>query len=271
MDYQKYFDEYSPVVLEYGIKLALAIVVFIVGKWLAHKVTALVRRSMLKSGIDPTVSAFASNIVYALLLTIVIIATLAQLGIQTASFVAIIGAAGLAIGLALQGSLANFAAGVLMILFRPLKQGDFVDAGGVSGTVADISIFCTTMTTPDNKTIIVPNSDIMGGPITNYSTMPTRRLDMVIGISYDASMKKAKEIISGILAADERVLKNPAPVVAVSELADSSVNLVVRPWVNSADYWPTRFDLHERIKERFDEEGVGIPFPQMDIHLQKEA
>ena len=270
IDIQALFNEYSPVVLDFGVQLAMAIIVFLVGKWIARKVTSLLNRSMGKSGIDATVCTFASNLVYALLMTVVIIATLAQVGIQTASFVAIIGAAGLAVGLALQGSLANFAAGVLMILFRPLKQGDFVEAAGVSGVVADISIFCTTFTSGDNKTIIVPNSSIMSGAITNYSTMPTRRIDMVIGISYDASMKQAKQIISDILAADDRVLNDPVPTVAVAELADSSVNLVVRPWVNSADYWPTRFALHEEIKERFDAADIGIPYPQMDVHVSKD-
>lgn len=259
-----------PMAIDYGIKLVLAIAVFIVGKWLANLVTQAVRKSMLKSGVDATVSTFVSNMAYGLLMTIVVIATLAQVGIQTASFVAIIGAAGLAVGLALQGSLANFASGVLMILFRPLKQGDFVEAGGVAGVVKDISIFCTTFTTGDNKTIIVPNSAIMGGAITNYSTQATRRIDLVIGISYEADLRKAKAVLQEIVAADERILAEPAPTIAVSALADSSVNFIVRPWVNSGDYWPTNFDLHEKIKLRFDEEGIGIPYPQMDVHVHQQ-
>lgn len=270
MDIQAVIEQYSPLAVSYGIKVIMALVVFIVGKWLAKKIAALLKSTMLKSGVDETVVTFAANLAFGLLMTIVIIASLAQLGIQTASFVAIIGAAGLAVGLALQGSLSNFASGVMIILFRPIKQGDFIEAAGVAGVVKDISIFVTTMTTPDNKTIIVPNSGIIGGAITNYSTQPTRRIDMIVGISYDSDMKKAKEILQQLAESDERILKEPAPTIAVSELADSSVNLVFRPWVNSADFWPTKFDLTENIKMRFDESGIGIPFPQMDVHLQKD-
>lgn len=270
IDIQAAIEEYSPLVITYGVKILMALVVFIVGKWLAKKIAAMLKATMLKSGIDETVVTFASNLAFGLLMTVVIIASLAQLGIQTASFVAIIGAAGLAVGLALQGSLSNFASGVMIIMFRPIKQGDFVEAGGVAGVVKDISIFVTTMNTPDNKTIIVPNSDIIGGPITNYSTQATRRVDMVVGISYDSDMQKAKEILQQLADNDERVLKDPAPTIAVSELADSSVNLVFRPWVNSADFWPTKFDLTEQIKMKFDEAGIGIPFPQMDVHIQKD-
>ena len=270
MDIQTAIEQYTPLLISYGVKLLLAIAVFIIGKWLAKKITSMVKAAMLKSGIDQTVATFASNLAFGLLMTIVVIAALAQIGIQTASFVAIIGAAGLAVGLALQGSLSNFASGVMIILFRPIKQGDFIEAGGAMGVVKDISIFVTTMTTGDNKTIIIPNSSIIGGAITNYSTQPTRRIDMVVGISYDSDIKKAKQILQEIVDADDRVLKDPATTIAVSELADSSVNLVFRPWVNSADYWPTKFDLTEQVKLRFDEAGVGIPFPQMDVHLQKD-
>lgn len=268
MDYQAAIAEYSPLVISYGIKVLMALVVFIVGKWLAKRISALLKASMLKSGIDETVVTFAANLLYGLLLTVVIIMALAQLGVQTASFVAIIGAAGLAVGLALQGSLSNFASGVMIILFRPIKQGDFVEAGGVAGVVKDISIFVTTLTSPDNKTIIVPNSSIIGGAITNYSTQPTRRVDMVVGIAYDADIRKAKDILQTLADEDERVLKDPATTIAVLELADSSVNLVFRPWVNSADFWPVKFDLTEKVKLKFDEAGIGIPFPQMDVHLQ---
>lgn len=270
MDIQAAFEEYSPLLIGYGLKLLLAIVVFIVGKWLAKKVTAILKSTMLKSGVDETVVVFAANLAFGLLMTVVIIASLAQLGIQTASFVAIIGAAGLAVGLALQGSLSNFASGVMIILFRPIKQGDYIEAGGVAGVVKDISIFVTTLTSPDNKTIIVPNSGIIGGAITNYSTQPTRRIDMVVGISYDSDMKEAREILRQIADADDRILKDPATTIAVSELADSSVNLVFRPWVNSGDYWPVKFDVTEQIKSRFDQAGIGIPFPQMDVHMQKD-
>lgn len=270
MDFQAAIEQYSPLVISYGIKILLALVVFVVGKWLAKKVAGLFKSSMLKSGIDGTVATFAANLANGLLLTVVIIAALAQLGIQTASFVAIIGAAGLAVGLALQGSLSNFASGVMIILFRPIKQGDFIEAGGVSGVVKDISIFVTTLTSGDNKTIIVPNSGIIGGAITNYSTQPTRRIDMVVGIAYDADIRKAKEILQQLADEDERVLKDPSTTVAVLELADSSVNLVFRPWVASGDFWPVKFDLTEKVKLKFDEAGIGIPFPQMDVHIQKD-
>ncbi len=269
MDFQEVLDKAIPLATEYGIKIALAIVIYVVGRWLAGLVTSIIRKGLDKRGMEPTIAGFTCNIVYAMLMTVIIIATLGQIGIQTASFVAIIGAAGLAIGLALQGSLANFAAGVLMIMFRPCKAGDFIEAAGIMGVVEEISIFATTLKTGDNKTIIVPNSSIMGGNITNYSTKPTRRIDMVIGVSYEADLKKTKEVIKQVIDAEERVLKDPEPVIAVAELADSSVNLYVRPWVNSGDYWPTRFDLTENIKIKLDEAGISIPFPQMDVHLHK--
>ncbi|MCR8921189.1 mechanosensitive ion channel [Dasania sp. GY-MA-18] len=271
MDIQKMLDNYLPVIIEYGVKLALAVAIFVIGKMIAKYIATAVKNSMVKSGVDGTISNFTANLINGLLLAFVVIAALGQIGIQTASFVAIIGAAGLAVGLALQGSLANFASGVLIILFRPIKLGDFIEAGGVMGTVKNISIFSTILKTGDNKIITVPNSGIMGGAITNYSTEPTRRIDLIVGISYDADIRLAKQILNEIVAADERVLADPEVTIAVSELADSSVNFVVRPWVNSADYWPTRFDLTEKIKLRFDEEGIGIPYPQMDVHLHKEV
>lgn len=270
MDIQEYVNDYLPIVIEYGVKVLLAVLVFVIGKMLAKYISDFIKRSMLKSGVDETVSSFASNLSNGLLMAFVVIAALGQVGIQTASFVAIIAAAGLAIGLALQGSLANFASGVLMILFRPIKLGDFVEAGGAVGTVSNISIFSTILKTGDNKTIIVPNSGIMGGAITNYSTESTRRIDLVVGISYDADIRQAKEILKAIVNADTRVMAEPGTTIAVSELADSSVNFVVRPWVNAADYWPTRFELTEQIKLRFDEAGIGIPYPQMDVHVHKD-
>lgn len=199
----------------------------------------------------------------------VIVASLDQLGVDTTSLVAILGAAGLAIGLSLQDSLKNFAAGVMLLLFKPFKAGDFVEAGGTSGSIKKIGIFTTTMTTPDNKEIIVPNGNIYGGNITNFSAKETRRVDMVVGIGYDADLLKAKEILKEMVAADERILAEPAPTVAVSELADSSVNFVVRPWVKAADFWGVKFDFTEAVKLRFDQEGISIPFPQMDVHLHK--
>ena len=255
--------------ITYGVKVLLAITVFIVGKWLAKQIAKLAERAMSVRTIDNTVSQFVKNILYYALLTMVTIAALGQLGIQTASFVALIGAAGLAIGFALQGSLANFAAGVLMILFRPFKLGDYVEAGGASGTIKDISIFSTTLNTPDNKIVIVSNSGVMGSNIINYSTMSERRVDMVVGVAYSADLDAVRSELEAVIAVDSRILPEPEKTIAVVELADSSVNFAVRVWVKSADYWPVFFSLNERIKKQFDKQGIEIPFPQMDVHVQK--
>jgi small conductance mechanosensitive channel len=205
------------------------------------------------------------------LLVVVIIAAISQVGIETTSFIAIFGAAGLAVGLALQGSLSNFAAGVLIVLFRPYRIGDFIEAAGVAGTVEQVQILTTTMKTPDNKKIIVPNSQIMDSIITNYSANDTRRVDMVVGVSYSDDLDKVKKVLEELVSADERILKEPEYKIAVSELADSSVNFVVRPWVKTADYWSVMWDLTELIKKRFDNEGISIPFPQRDIHVYNES
>ena len=267
----KIIEDAPVLVMEYGTQLAIALAIFIIGKWLANLVSGAVVKSMTKSQVDKTICNFVGSIVSTVLYAIVIIAALGQLGIQTASFVAIIGAAGLAVGFALQGSLSNFASGVLLILFRPIRSGDFVEAGGEMGVIDEVGIFSTVMKTGDNKVIIIPNSNVMGGNITNYSMEPTRRIDLVVGIGYDADIRKAKQVLADIIAKEDRVLNEPEVTIAVAELADSSVNFVVRPWVNSGDYWPTRFDLLESIKLRFDEEGISIPFPQMDVHLQKKV
>ncbi len=251
--------------------LALAAVILFGGLWAARQLRNLVNNLLNKRGVDPMLSSFAASIAHILLIAFVVIASLGQLGIQTTSLVAIIGAAGLAIGLALQGSLANFASGVMIIAFRPFKVGDFIDAGGTSGVVEGIQIFSTQLRTGDNKTIIIPNSKITGGSITNFSAKETRRVDLVFGISYDDDIRMAKEILKDIVAADERILKDPAPVIAVSELADSSVKFVVRPWVKSADYWAVYFDLTENVKLRFDNEGISIPYPQRDVHMHQAA
>ncbi len=255
----------------YGVKIILAIVLFVIGKMVAKWVANAAKKGFTKGGMDPTLVGFLGNIINTLLLAAVVIAVLDVVGIQTTSLVAIIGAAGLAVGLALQGSLANFASGVLIILFRPFKVGDFISAGGETGSVEEISLFTTKMKTPDNKAIIVPNAGITGGSITNFSAKPTRRVDMVFGIGYGDDIKKAKDVIWDILNKDERILKDPEPTVGVVELGDSSVNFAVRPWVNAADYWGVYFDTHETIKLRFDEEGISIPFPQRDVHLIKES
>ena len=255
----------------YGLKLVFAIVIFIVGRWVAKLFGKLIQRVMEKREVDATLRSFVGNLVYYALLTFVVLAALGQLGIQTTSFIAVIGAAGLAIGLALQGSLANFASGFLMIMFRPFKVGDLIEGAGVMGTVESLQIFTTQLRTPDNKKIIIPNASLTGDNIINWSATGTRRVDMVFGIGYDDDIDKAKQLIAEILAADDRVLKDPAPQIAVSELADSSVNFVARPWVKTGDYWGVFFDTTEAVKKRFDAEGISIPYPQSDVHVYQQA
>jgi small conductance mechanosensitive channel len=253
------------------LQILAAIFIFYIGRMIAKAVSRFIERTLVARAVDKAVVAFVASLIYAILLVATVLMALSQIGVQTTSFIAILGAAGLAIGLALQGSLANFASGILIILFRPFKSGDFIDAGGVSGTVDKIEIFQTMMRTPDNKRVIVPNAQITGGSITNYSSEPLRRVDLVIGISYDSDLRKAKQILEDILKSDERVLPEPAASVKVAALADSSVNLNVRPWVNSADYWGVYWDTLEKVKLIFDEQGIGIPFPQMDIHIKKDT
>jgi small conductance mechanosensitive channel len=249
--------------------ILFAIAIVLIGRIVVKWIVKLVRKLMVRSDIDPILINFVSSIVNAILLLFVFIAALDQLGVDTTSLVALIGAAGLAIGLSLQGSLQNFAAGVMLIVFRPFKIGDFVDAGGQAGVIEQISIFSTTMKSGDNKEIIVPNGQIYSGAITNFSAKETRRIDLVFGIGYDDDMLKAKEIMERILLSHELVLAEPAPAVAVAELADSSVNFNVRPWVKSGDYWGVRSEIIEQVKLAFDEEGISIPYPQMDIHTTK--
>jgi len=253
----------------YGIKVIAALAIFIVGRWVAKGIRRFIRKMMTHSKVDPTLISFVANLAYVALLAFIVIAALNQLGIQTASFIAILGAAGLAVGLALQGSLSNFAAGVLMIVFRPFKVGDFIEGAGVAGTVEEIQIFTTLLITPDNKTIIVPNSKITGDNIINYSAKGTRRVDMVFGIGYDDDIDKARAIIMDVVSGDERVMKDPKPVVLLSELADSSVNFNTRVWSKADDYWGVYFDTMEAVKKRFDAEGVSIPYPQRDVHVYK--
>jgi len=253
--------------IDYGINIILAILTYIIGRWIAKLLKNTLIKFMQRSNTDPLLITFLSNLAYAAILVFVIISALGQLGIQTTSFIAILGAAGLAIGLALQGSLSNFAAGVLMIIFRPFTVGDFIEAAGVSGVVEGIDIFTTRIRTGDNKSIFVPNGGIMGGNIVNYSAKETRRIDLVIGIGYDADIKKAKDILMEIVNADERILKDPSVTIGVAELAESSVNIALRPWVKSADYGSVLFALNETIKLRFDEASISIPFPQRDIHI----
>ena len=256
-------------VIPWGLNILFALLIFIIGKYLVGVITRLVKKLMEKAHMDKILVNFIGSIIKSVLLLFVVIAALDQLGVNTTSLIALIGAAGLAIGLALQGSLQNLASGVMLIVFRPFKDGDFVEAGGTMGVVEEIGIFTTRMRTGDNKEVIVPNGQIFGGIITNYSKRDTRRVDMVFGIGYGDDILKAKEVITGIIEADERILKDPAPLVAVAELADSSVNFNVRPWVKSSDYWSVYFDLNEKIKLAFDMNGISIPFPQMDVHLEK--
>ncbi|MBU8912172.1 MAG: mechanosensitive ion channel [Desulfobacterales bacterium] len=251
----------------YSVKLIAAILIFFIGKWLAGKLSKLVTKLLEKNNVDKTLINFLESIIYYTFLVVVIIAVAGQLGINTTSFLTIVGAAGLAIGLALKDSLSNFASGVMLILFRPFSTGDFVDVGGVTGNVVSIALFNTTLNTPDNQRVIVPNSSITSNVITNVTANDTRRVDLVIGIGYDDDIKKAKDILNIILQEEDRVLETPAANIAVSELADSSVNFVVRPWVKTDDYWGTYFDLTEKIKLAFDKEGISIPYPQQDVHM----
>jgi len=251
----------------FGLKIISAILILVVGRWAAKAVRRTTEKLMMRSKTDPTLVTFVGNLIYIALLTFVVLAALAHLGIQTTSFIAVIGAAGLAVGLALQGSLANFAAGVLMMIFRPFQAGDFIEGGGVAGTVEEIQIFTTQLRTPDNKTIIIPNAKITGDNITNYTKKESRRVDLVIGVAYRDDIEKVKRVLSDVLKNDERVLADPPPTIAVLELGDNSVNFAVRPWVKTADYWNVYFDTTERIKKRFDAEGISIPFPQRDVHL----
>lgn len=255
---------------QYGVGLLTAILIFVIGKWLARLLSNLAENLMEKAKVDKTLSTFSRNITYVGLMTFVIIAALGRLGIQTTSFIAILGAAGLAVGLALQGSLSNFAAGVMIILFKPFKVGDFIVAGGTMGTVTEIQIFCTILDGPDNRREIVPNAKLTGDNITNFSAIGKRRVDLVIGISYSSNIRKAKEVLLSVVHSDPRVLKDPAPVVAVSELADSSVNLVCRPWCKPEDYWGVYFDTLENAKTELESNGITIPFPQRDVHLIQE-
>lgn len=251
------------------VNIIFAIAIVVIGRMATKWLVKLLRKLMVRSDLDPILVNFAGSIANAVLLLLVFIAALDQLGVDTTSLIALLGAAGLAIGLALQGSLQNFAAGVMMTVFRPFKIGDFIDAGGVTGIVEHMAIFSTTLKTGDNREIIIPNGQIYAGAITNFSARDTRRIDMVFGIGYDDDMLTAKQIMEEILQKHELILADPEPVVAVAELADSSVNFNVRPWVKSDDYWDVRSDLIETIKLAFDKNGISIPYPQMDIHSDK--
>ena len=250
-----------------GFKILAALAIFFIGKWIVRRVVNFLDRTFAKTKFDQTLADFIENIVYAVGMVLVVIAALAKVGVETTSFAAMIAAAGLAIGLALQGSLSNFAAGFLIIFFRPFKAGDYVEVAGVGGTVEDISIFTTQLITPDNRYIVIPNNNITTDTIINYSKKKTRRIDLVIGVAYDADLKKTQKLLMKILNDRADIMKNPEPMVEVHELGASSVDFIVRPWVKTDDYWPIRWELMRDIKIALDKAGIGIPFPQRDVHL----
>ena len=259
----------STTFVNFGKDVIVALLIFYIGRFIVKLLVRAMTKVMDRQNVDETLQRFVGNLVRMALMVVVIIAAIGALGIQTTSFIAIFGAAGLAVGLALQGSLSNFAAGVLIVLFRPYKVGDYVEAAGIAGSVEEVQILTTVLKTPDNKKIIVPNSQIMDSIITNYSANDTRRVDLTIGVSYDDDLDKVHATLRELVNADERILKDPECLIAVSALADSSVNFFVRPWVASGDYWGVYFDLTEKIKKRFDDEGISFPFPQQDVHLYK--
>ena len=263
-------DAIIAVVAGFGLRVVAALVILFVGLWVAKKVTSLFRDVLTKKAIDPTLVGFFANMLYGAIVVFVAIASISKLGVETTSFAAVIAAAGLAIGLALQGSLSNFAAGVLLILFKPFKAGNFIKAGGEAGIVVEVGLLMTELKTPDGVKLMLPNSSIMTGAITNFSVNELRRVDMVIGVSYSDDLTKVMEVLKDMLSKDERVLAEPAPFIGVSELADSSINLVCRPWTKSSDFWQFKCDFTKLEKERLDAEGISIPFPQRDVHLFQE-
>jgi small conductance mechanosensitive channel len=252
---------------DFGMKVLAAVAIFIIGRWLAHMVVNWVRKALARTEMEDTLERFLCNILNAFLMTVVLIATIGAMGVQTTSLLAVLGAAGLAVGLALQGSLSNFASGVLIVAFRPYKVGDFIEAAGVSGTVEEVQIFTTVLQTSDNKRVIIPNSQIMDGTIINYSAHDTRRVDLVVGCGYGDDVDKVYKVLQEIIADDDRILKDPAPLIALNTLADSSVNFIVRSWVKKADYFGVYNGVTEQVKRRFDQEGLSIPYPQRDIHV----
>lgn len=257
--------------LTYGLNLIGALLIFFIGRWAAGFGARMVKKLLDRGSVNQTLVNFAASLTQTIILVFAIVAAFEQMGVETTSLVALLGAAGLAVGLALQGSLANFAAGVMILFFQPFKIGDLIEGGGAFGVVEEIQIFNTIIITPDNKTVIVSNAQITGNNITNYSAKGMLRLDLVFGIGYDDDLLKAKRLLNDMLSNDERVLSDPSPTVAVLELADSTVNFAVRPYVKVEDYWDVHFDLTERVKLLFDKEGISIPYPQHDVHLFQPA
>jgi len=267
MNVDSILPKITELAMTYGPQLLMAIITLIIGFWIIGIVSRVLQKGLEKSKVELSLQKFLGSLVSVMLKVMLLISVASMIGIETTSFVAIIGAAGLAVGLALQGSLANFAGGVLVLLFKPYKIGDFIEAQGVSGAVREIQIFNTIITTGDNKTIIVPNGAISNGVITNYSSQTTRRVDMTFGIGYEDDISKAKSLLKKLIGEDTRILDNPEPLVVVSELADSSVNFTVRVWCNASDYWGIYFDMQEKVKLSFDEAGISIPYPQQDVHM----
>lgn len=264
-------EQVVTLITTYGLKVLGALAILVIGLWVAKAIKTFVRRFMDKRSMDPIIASFLTNLVHIALAIFVLLAALDQIDVRTTSFVAVIGAAGLAVGLALQGSLANFAAGFLLIVFRPFKKGDYIEAAGTAGVVDSIQIFTSVLKTPDNKMVIVPNAKITSDNIVNYSAMDTRRLDLVFGVSYSDDIDKVRGILKKIADADSRILKDPAPMIVVSELGDSSVNFILRVWVKTSDFWGVKFDTTEKGKKEFDAANVTIPFPQRDVHLFQES
>lgn len=271
MDLEKIVPEIQKNAASYGLDILAAGIIFFVGRWIAIRLADVIEKLLMRAKVDETLAKFTRHLSYVSLLIFVVIASLAKLGVQTASFIAVLGAAGFAVGLALQGSLSNFAAGILILIFRPFKVGDVVTLSGVTGRVEDIQIFNTILCSGDNVRYIVPNSQGTGGSIINMTAYPHRRIELVIGAAYSDDLKKAKRVLNDVLASDPGVLKNPAPTVVVGELAESSVNFFVHPWVKSQEYWDVRFRLLENIKEAFDANALTIPFPQRDIFVKNKS
>jgi small conductance mechanosensitive channel len=270
-DLGKYSDQITSFVVEYGPKLIGAVVTLLIGLWVIKRIVKAVEKAMSKRAIDPSLKPFLVSMTGTLLKVFLGISVLSMVGIEMTSFIAILGAAGLAIGMALSGTLQNFAGGVIILILKPFKVGDFIEAQGYSGTVSSIQVFSTVLKTPDNKTIIIPNGGLSTGSLINYSTEATRRVDWTFGIGYGDNIDQARKILNDILSADERIFKDPVPFIQVSALADSSVNLATRVWVKAPDYWGVYMETNEKVYNAFNKEGINIPFPQMDVHLHKEA
>ena len=265
------WNQLTELLSSFGISFFIALCILIIGRQAIKIIIKIISSALERSNTEDTVRIFVTNLLNTLLMIVVFIAAINQLGIQTTSIIAVLGAAGLAIGLALQGSLSNFAAGILIVIYRPYKVGDYIQADNHLGTVDDIQIFSTVLRTPDNKIVVVPNGSIMNGSIVNFSHQKERRIDIVIGCSYDDDIDKVKEVLADVLSKDERILKEPKPRIALSELADSSVNFIVRPWVKNAEYLDVLYSLLEEIKKRFDKEGISIPYPQSDVHIHNHS